>query len=82
MQSPDLARIHHVELLDRRCQVLATVAPVVKGADLEINAPEKAIERAWFVYAYSDDGTLVETRCTALGEAMKAMRLGPRRKDE
>ncbi len=82
MQNPDLARIHHVELLDSRCEVLATVAPVVKGADLEIEAPAAAIERAWFLYAYDAAGTLVETRCTALGGAMRAMRLGPRRKVE
>lgn len=81
MESPDLARIHHVELLDSRCEVLATVAPVVNGADLEIEAPPEAIERAWFVYAYAADGTLVESRCTALGEAMKFMRRGPQRRD-
>lgn len=79
--NPDLALIHRVELLDSRCQVLATVAPVVRGADLEIEAPQAALERAWFLHAFGADGTLIESRLSALGEAMQAMRLGPRRRD-
>ena len=81
MQSPDLALIHRVELLDQRCNVLCAVAPVVMGADLQIEAPQAALERAWFIYAYAADGTLIESRLSALGKAMQAMRLGPLRRD-
>ena len=78
---PDDSRIVAVELLDQRCRVLCTVVPVGCDIGLELQAPAALLEQCWFLRALDADGGIVETRTTELGEAMKVMRLGPRRRD-